>query len=110
MTRSVLYVSFRWHLRISRRQSQCVNNVDTYRAFADACCQRSISDPQQVLPLVKVSLEADALGNLKARNERTARFACPISRQFRMFADTPCGIDRGEKQIGRARQVLIEVG
>ena len=49
------------------------------------------------------------LGNPEAY-DHTLRFACRTSQQFRRFAGIPCGIDRGGKQIGRARWVPIEVG
>ena len=40
---------------------------------------------------------------------RTARFACRTFRQFRMFADTLFGTERGGKRIGHTRLVPIEV-
>ena len=56
---------------------------------------KSISNPEQVLPVAKLPLEAHALGDLKARDDAPLDFACRTSRLFRRPADTPSWTDKG---------------
>ena len=70
----------------------------------------AVSDPQQILPLAKVASLKPMLSATRNVEMGSARSARRTFRQFRTLADTPSGIDTGEKQIGRARQVPIGVG
>ena len=53
---------------------------------------RSISDPQQVLPLAKVALEAHALGNLEARDDAPLDLLAGLSGRFARSPIFPPGL------------------
>jgi hypothetical protein len=80
----------------------------SYAASAEAASQ--FANPQQVFPLAKFALKAQALGDLECRDDTSLDLLAKISQQFRTFAGTSSEIDRGERQISRARRVPIEVG
>jgi hypothetical protein len=69
----------------------------------------SISDPQQVLPLAKFALKAHAFCNLEARDDTSLDLLARLSGSLhvRRYLSGP---GRGEKRIGRARRVPIEIG
>jgi hypothetical protein len=57
---------------------------------------RSVSDPQQILPLAEFSLKAHALGNLEARDDAPLDLAPPLSlgRQKKTVQGSPYRVNR----------------
>ena len=84
------------------------------RAFSGCGPQFSIADPQQVLPLPKVALEAHALGDLEEVEIRHRSICLRFCRSDRRLTGIPGVTVKGERRIAGAPgwplQILVPEG